>query len=122
MIDGVASVLTAGNLLSSVVAGLFAGLYLAVFHPALPGRAGVRRALLMAWYFGFLGTVLYAARIAFAAAGGQPDVARLIGALILWILCAGVVGFGAWLGAAIRDRFTRWRGRRLAARSGGEDG
>ena len=101
------SVFTVGNLFAAVLAGLLAGLYLTVFHPQLEGINIRRRALLQGWYFGFLGSIFYIARIAFSLTRGevtnQPtDVPRVTAAWLLWILFAACVALGAWVGSRAR--------------------
>lgn len=114
MID--TSVFNAGNLTASVVSGLMAGLYLAVFHPPTLTTSPLRRSLLSGWYFGFLGSILYVGRVAFSLArdASDPnwvsDAPRILGAWVLWLLFAVFVALGAYAGAA-------WRLRRLQARA-----
>lgn len=102
------AVLTAGNLILSVGAGLLAGGYLAVFHPTIPERGLGRRAALQGWYFGFLGSILWVARIAFALARpgdpGVTDIGRVAGGWLLWVLFAVFLGVGAYLAGVIRER------------------
>lgn len=113
MID--VSVFSAGNLTASIVSGLMAGLYLAVFHPPTLTTSPLRRSLLSGWYFGFLGSILYVGRIAFSFArdasdpGWVSDAPRIAAAWILWLLFAAFVSLGAYIGAA-------WRLRRFQAR------
>ncbi|GEM_PF-4092191 len=101
----VLAALTFGNLLLSVVAGLFAGLYLARFHPAATNRTAIFRAAELC----ALGTILYWGRIAFATAANQGDVARVIAGWLLWVLFSAFVALGAVAGAWIRARRVRDR-------------
>lgn len=109
----VLGVLTIGNLVLSVAAGLLAGGYLAVFHPTIPERGLGRRALLQGWYFGFLGSILYVARVAFAIARqasdpAEPtDIGRVVGGWLLWLLFAAFVGVGAYAAGVVRERRQR---------------
>lgn len=114
------SVFNVGNLTASIAAGLLAGSYLAVFHPpALDGKP-FRRALLSGWYFAFLGSILYAARVAFAIARDVleadfvTDLPRVTAGWALWLLFAGFVAIGAYLG-------DRWRTYRLRRRLRAEE-
>lgn len=98
------SVLTPGNLVSSIVAGLIAGAYLTTFHPTLPGRRElVRRSVLQGWYFGFLGSLLYVARVAFAIANHQTDLGRVAGGWALWLLFSATLALGAFLWSSLRE-------------------
>lgn len=113
MID--VSVFNAGNLTASIVAGLMAGLYLAVFHPPTLTTSSLRRSLLSGWYFGFLGSILYVGRLAFSLArdASDPDffgdAPRILAAWVLWLLFAVFVAVGAYTGAV-------WRLHRLRSR------
>lgn len=106
------SVLNIGNLFASVLSGMLAGLYLSVFHPQIIGINVLRRSLLQGWYFGFLGSILYIARIAFSATRSETtdipsDVPRVAAGWLLWLLFSASLALGAWLGARLRG----YRGR-----------
>lgn len=109
------SVLNAGNLIASVVGGFLAGGYLTVFHPPTISVPVARRAVLSGWYFGFLGSILYVARITFALArdasdpGNVSDLPRITAGWALWLIFATFVAIASYLGG-------RWRAHRLARR------
>lgn len=106
MIAAAIAVMTPGYLVISVVAGLIAGLYLAVFHPA--SETVLRRSLLQGWYFGFLGSILYASRVFFLlGTGTESDVGRVSGGWALWLLFSVAITAGAFVGAEFRERRTR---------------
>lgn len=92
------TVLTAGNLILSVVSGLCGGLYMAIVHPTSSPRVAIFRSVEL----GAIGTILYVARIAFALAGDQPDIGRVAGGLALWLLFCGFLGLVAWLASKRR--------------------
>lgn len=101
------SLLNIGNLFASVLSGILAGLYLSVFHPTIVGVNVTRRALLQGWYFGFLGSILYIARIAFSVTRSETtdvpsDVPRVVAGWVLWLLFSVSLALGAWLGARLR--------------------
>ena len=58
MIEQVVAVLSTGNLVASVVAGVLAGMYLTTFHPTNPERGYGRLSLLFTWYFIFPTSIL----------------------------------------------------------------
>jgi hypothetical protein len=98
-----ASIVTPGNLIASVIAGLIAGLYsVLVFRPTTKGFAW-----LIAWYFGSLVSFLYIARLGFLVASRpQEDVSyeigRAIGGWLLFVLFAAFIATGAWVGVKLR--------------------
>lgn len=110
------SVLNTGNLVASVVGGFLAGGYLTVFHPPTISVPVSRRALLSGWYFGFLGSILYVARITFAVARDASDPAyasdlpRITAGWALWLLFSTFVAISCYLGG-------RWRAYRFARRA-----
>lgn len=109
------SVFNVGNLTSSIVGGILGGLYLVAFHPPLIAGGPLRRSLRFAWFFTFLPSILYIARVAYAVIRDAldddfvTDLPRVIAGWILFLLFAAFVGAGSYAG-------DRWRIRRIKRR------
>lgn len=104
VIDQILAVLSAGNILASVVAGLLSGAWLDVFHPTNPIHGHKRRSVLQVVFFALPFSILYFARILFAITAQRDDIGRVVGGWILTLLFCVLLGVGAYLTGRYRQK------------------
>jgi hypothetical protein len=105
VIDQFLSVLSVGNLTASVISGVIGGVYFVAFLPRLgfqlPTATYKQISIVVTWFFTFLPSILYGARVAHAAVFDQSDLGRVLGGWTLYLLFCVFLGLGAYIGSIV---------------------